>query len=107
MSEHVIMQLIVYAGNARSASMEAIQHAKQGHFEAAREALRTAGDELAQAHRIQTGLIQREAAGDRVDVSLLMAHAQDHLMNAMTIKDLATELVEVYQRMPLMGSGGG
>ena len=59
------MQLIVHAGNARSASMEAIQHAKEGRFAEARAALQTAGEELGQAHRVQTGLIQREAAGDK------------------------------------------
>ena len=33
-----------------------------------------------------------------------MVHAQDHLMNAMTVKDLAAELVDLYQR--LAGAAG-
>jgi len=32
-------------------------------------------------------------------MSLLMIHAQDHLMNAMTVKDLAAEMVELYYRI--------
>ncbi|HEY8415829.1 MAG TPA: PTS lactose/cellobiose transporter subunit IIA, partial [Thermaerobacter sp.] len=84
----------------------AIQHAKGGRFEAARAALQAAGDELARAHQAQTGLIQREAAGDRVEVSLLMVHAQDHLMNAMTVKDLAAEVVDLYERLAADGGCG-
>ncbi|MFA7746473.1 PTS lactose/cellobiose transporter subunit IIA, partial [Salinicoccus roseus] len=30
-------------------------------------------------------------------------HAQDHLMNAMTVKDLAAELVEIYEKVSLQG----
>ncbi|PZN12803.1 MAG: PTS lactose/cellobiose transporter subunit IIA [Bacillota bacterium] len=106
MSEDVIMQLIVHAGNARSAGMEAIQHAKEGRYEAARAALQEAGEELARAHQVQTALIQREAAGERVNMSLLMVHAQDHMMNAMTVKDLAAELVELYERLAAGGRRG-
>lgn len=32
-----------------------------------------------------------------------MIHAQDHLMNAMTMKDLATEIVELYEKMNVHG----
>jgi len=30
-----------------------------------------------------------------------MVHAQDHLMNAITFKDLATELIDVYKQLKL------
>ncbi|OUZ16436.1 hypothetical protein A5868_001357, partial [Enterococcus sp. 12F9_DIV0723] len=32
------------------------------------------------------------------NISLLMVHAQDHLMNAITIKDLAIELVDILEK---------
>ena len=28
-----------------------------------------------------------------------MIHAQDHLMNSITVKDLATEFVDLYEKM--------
>ena len=46
---------------------------------------------------MQTQLLTKEANGERSEVSLLMVHAQDHLMNAMTVKDLATEIVDIYK----------
>lgn len=38
-------------------------------------------------------MIQDEINGESTAVSLLMVHAQDHLMNAQTVKDLAEEFI--------------
>ncbi len=81
--------------------MEAIAAAKQGRFSEAREKLQQAGEELNQAHHIQTSLIQEEVKGVKREISLLMVHAQDHLMNAITVKDLATELVDLYEYLKI------
>ncbi|MBB5326074.1 PTS system cellobiose-specific IIA component [Anoxybacillus tepidamans] len=96
--EEIIFSIILHGGNGRSAAFEAITAAKQGDFSKARKKLEEAVNELAQAHHIQTMLIQREAKGEKQEVSLLMVHAQDHLMTAMTMKDLATELVDLYEQ---------
>ncbi len=97
--EMIIINLITNSGDARSASMEAIHHAKAGDFDAAKKAIDTANDRLGMAHKSQTELIQSEARGESVQTSLLLIHAQDHLMNAITVKDLATEMVEMYEMM--------
>lgn len=94
----LIFQLILYGGNARSDAMEAIQSAKEGKLMLARKKLKDAAVELNKAHKIQTEMIQSEAAGSPMELTLLMVHAQDHLMNAITIKELATEIVEIYER---------
>ncbi|WP_134686593.1 PTS lactose/cellobiose transporter subunit IIA [Brevibacillus migulae] len=92
-----VFQIILYGGNARSSSMEAIGYAKQGDFKAAHSALEQAAQEFQKAHEIQTTLIQREAAGEKAETTLLMIHAQDHLMNAITVRDMAVEFVELYE----------
>lgn len=97
--EHVIFQIILHGGNGRSAAMEALLAARQGDFEGAREKLKEAENALNEAHHIQTSLIQGEIRGEKTEISLLMVHAQDHLMNAMTVKDLAAEMVELYYRI--------
>ncbi|QIZ07812.1 PTS lactose/cellobiose transporter subunit IIA [Priestia megaterium] len=97
--EQVIFQIILHGGNGRSAAMEAMQAAKQGDFEGARQKLMEADNAMNEAHHIQTSLIQGEIRGEKTEISLLMVHAQDHLMNAMTVKDLAVEMVELYQRI--------
>jgi len=95
--ESVILNLITNSGEAKSASMEAIAFAKTQDFKAAHESLENASKCLSLAHKSQTALIQAEAGGEKLELSMLLIHAQDHLMNAMTAKDLATEMVELYE----------
>lgn len=97
--EEIVMQIIISGGGARSLSMEAINKAKQGKIDEAKQLLEKANEQLGEAHEVQTKLIQEEAAGNSKTVTLLMVHAQDHLMNAVTIKDMAQEFVDVYERI--------
>ncbi|ETI69115.1 PTS lactose/cellobiose transporter subunit IIA [Neobacillus vireti] len=97
--ETVIFQIILHGGNGRSAAMEAIQAARKGDFEGSKDKLKESADALNEAHHIQTSLIQGEIRGEKTEISLLMVHAQDHLMNAMMVRDLAVEMVELYRRI--------
>ncbi len=71
-------------GNAKSEAFEAIQAAKNSDFDAATSHLKAADEALVTAHNVQTDLLTAEANGAHADVSLLLVHAQDHLMNAIT-----------------------
>lgn len=95
--DNVAFELILYAGNGRSYAMEAIQEAKKGNFVEAEDRLKKAREELGKAHEFQTKLIQQEADGKSNPINILLIHAQDHLMTAMTVRDLATEIVELYR----------
>ncbi|NRY61706.1 PTS lactose/cellobiose transporter subunit IIA [Clostridium beijerinckii] len=95
--DQVVMELVVNGGHARSKSMEAIKAARKGDIEFAKEKIKEANEALNKAHNFQTSLIQKEAAGEEVGISLLMVHAQDHLMNAMTVRDLAKEMISMYE----------
>ena len=97
--EEIILNIIMHSGEARNYSMEAIALAKTGDFDKSRELLIKADEELGYAHSSQTTLIQGEAASDKIEFSLLLVHAQDHLMTTMTFKDLAVELIEVYEKI--------
>ena len=101
--EETIFQIILHGGNGKSAAMEAITAAKKGEFGLAKDKIRESSEALQQAHHIQTSLIQGEVRGEKAELSLLMIHAQDHLMNAITTKDLATEMVDLYEA--IMGDG--
>ncbi|MFC7394450.1 PTS lactose/cellobiose transporter subunit IIA [Scopulibacillus cellulosilyticus] len=102
-SEEIIFHIILHGGNARSLAMEAVSLAKNGNFDEAREKLKKASEEISEAHKTQTSLIQKEAEGEKTDVSLLLVHAQDHLMNALTIQDFAKEFVELYEKLFISG----
>lgn len=91
--------IILHAGNARSFSMEAIFLAKEAKFDEARQKIDAAEAEFVEAHKVQTKLLQQEASGEPVNVSVILVHSQDHLMTAMTVKELANEMIEMYERI--------
>ena len=95
----VAMGLIAGAGDARSSCMEAIELAKEGKFQKAREALTRADDSMVAAHETQTQLIRDEMSGESEGVSLLMVHAQDHLNLALVMRDVAEEFIQIHQRL--------
>ncbi|AUJ28956.1 MAG: PTS lactose/cellobiose transporter subunit IIA [Liquorilactobacillus hordei] len=97
--QEIIMGLIINGGNAKGEAFEAIKAAKEGDFETADEKLKSADEFMAQAHNAQTGMLTAEANGDHAEVNLLMVHAQDHIMNAITFRDLAGELVDLYRKL--------
>lgn len=97
--EKIIMELVVNGGNARSCALEAIGAAKAGNFLQAQKHMQEADAAIEKAHSFQTEMIQSEAGGQSMTVTLLMVHAQDHLMNAMTVRDLAKEFIDLYERM--------
>ncbi|WP_090738375.1 PTS lactose/cellobiose transporter subunit IIA [Paenibacillus sp. Mc5Re-14] len=99
----IVFQIILYAGNARSSAMEAIELAKAGKFRESKEELASAKKELVSSHKIQTRIIRKEAAGAKTEMSVMMVHAQDHLMNAITIHDMASEFIDLYERIDQLG----
>ncbi|WP_179123838.1 PTS lactose/cellobiose transporter subunit IIA [Paraliobacillus ryukyuensis] len=104
-NEEVIMGIIVHGGNARSYAMRAMSAAKNLDFEEADQLVESANEELNKAHRIQTDLIQAESRGDKTEVSLLMVHAQDHLMNAMSVRDVSLEIIDLNKKIKKLSGG--
>lgn len=98
-NESLAMQLIVYAGNAKSISMTAITMAKKGNLVEAKEKMKESETAMTEAHKFQTEALQKSFEEPDAGVSMLMAHAQDHLMNAITTQTLALEFIELYERI--------
>lgn len=94
-----ILRLILHSGNTKSDCMEAIQLAKKGDINKAKEKIEMANQSLVEAHHSQTSLLTQEAKGEKVEVTMMLIHAQDHLMNAITFRDIAKEMIELYERL--------
>lgn len=97
--EQIIFEIIVHGGNARAKSYDALRAAQQYDFKIAEEYMIEADEEIAQAHKIQTEIIQKEAAGDKVEITVLFVHAQDHLMTAIAEKGLIENMIDLYKRI--------
>lgn len=97
--EEIAMTLVGNAGEARSLAFEALREAKAGNFETADELLKEARERSLAAHEMQTELICNEADGNKVEINLLMVHAQDHLMNSILARELIEEMIDMYKTM--------
>ncbi|MGW7976267.1 PTS lactose/cellobiose transporter subunit IIA [Staphylococcus xylosus] len=91
------MSLIAYSGDAKSHAMEAIFASKKGNFKEAQQKLEQAESSILEAHHIQTNMLSKEAQGENITMTLLTVHSQDHLMTAITFKDLAQEMIDLYK----------
>ncbi|HBI06232.1 MAG TPA: PTS lactose/cellobiose transporter subunit IIA, partial [Erwinia persicina] len=50
------------------------------------------------AHQMQTKLIEQDAGEGRQPMTLIMVHAQDHLMTSLLARELSEEIIHLYQR---------
>ena len=92
-------QIIASVGMARSSYIEAIQEAKAGNFDRARELVEEGGKAFLGGHDAHTQLVQAEAAGERTEMCLMLTHAEDQLMSAEAFGILAGEFIELYERL--------
>ena len=95
--EEIAMTIIANSGAARSAAFEALQQVKNKDVDDAEALLESADDSLQVAHVAHRKLLQLDAKGEVTSVSILLCHAQDHLMGSALAKDLIREMVFLYQ----------
>ena len=92
--ELIIFEIISNGGNAKALVYEAMEESEKG-----RKLLEEADTFLNKAHQVQTDLIQKEAAGERNEVTVLFVHAQDHLMTSIEVRTLAENVIRMNERL--------
>lgn len=95
--EEIAMMIISNSGAARSQSFEALEEAKKGNFDGADELLKKADEYLHMAHESHRELLKMDAMG-QVNMSVLLAHAQDHLMSSALAEELIKEIICLYKK---------
>lgn len=93
--ELVVMNLIINAGEAKAFAYEALDKVNEGKYDEADELMKKANEALEVAHNGQTDLLQKEAAGERTEITMLFVHAQDHLMTAISEKNLIEQIINL------------
>ena len=93
--EMQIMNIIINAGDCKNHAYMALNKVNEGQYEEADKEMQLANDALAKAHDSQTEMLQKEAAGEKIDFSILFVHAQDHLMTAISEKNLIEQIIEL------------
>ncbi|WP_426355120.1 PTS lactose/cellobiose transporter subunit IIA [Exiguobacterium sp. R-39] len=95
--EQVAFMMILHSGNARSTIREAIEVYKEGTFEEFDQLMTSARSQLQEAHQVHFSQVQKEANGEPTTLSLLLLHAEDHLMSTQTMLDLTSGLIELME----------
>lgn len=93
-SRENIKDLIGYGAQARDNAMRAITAAKNGAFDQADFHIKEANQALHQGHKVQSEFIEGYV---QTDDTVRLTHAQDHIMTASAIKDLAVEIVYLHK----------
>ena len=93
--EMAIMNIIINAGDCKNHAYIALSMVNEGKYEEADKEIELANEALGKAHDAQTEMLQKEAAGEKVDFSILFVHAQDHLMTAISEKNLIEQIIEL------------
>lgn len=103
----VAFELILHSGDARTMIHEGFDLMKKGEIAEAEKKLEDANNELLEAHKSQTKLLQDYANGDEIVMEVIMVHAQDHLMTTMTLREMALEFLEMYKQFQDLKSAVG
>ena len=94
----IAFDIILHSGNARTLIHEAFKLLGQGEKAAARQQLDKANEAILEAHKAQTNLLKEYASGQKIEMEIIMVHAQDHLMTTMTLLEVANEMSYLYQQ---------
>lgn len=96
--EMTTVEIVAYAGDARSCYIQALNAANKKEYNKAAELVKEGNELIAEAHKVQTKMLQLEASGEKIDVGFLTVHAQDHLMTVVLLRDLVNNFIELYKR---------
>ncbi len=94
--EMAAFQLISLSGDALDCYFEALHQHKAGNIAESERCMEKGEAQMHKAHKIQTDFISEEASGNCPPYSLVMVHAQDYMMNTITIKKLVEEMMDMY-----------
>ncbi|EOS59302.1 hypothetical protein C815_02280 [Firmicutes bacterium M10-2] len=103
-NELICFQLISNAGMAKSAFVEAIRAAEEEKFELANQKMSEGKEFLIQGHTVHASVIQKEAAGEKTETSLLLIHAEDQLMSAEMTELLANTIIAQAKKIKELSS---
>ena len=92
--EATCFQIISKSGSAKSLCFEALSDAREGKNLESEDKIEKAKKLFIEAHLEHSKLIQQEATGESIQLTLLLLHAEDQLMSAETTRDLIIELIK-------------
>lgn len=95
--DEAAMKIIMLAGDGRNLLSEALKDTFAGAApQTAEEKIKQADQKIAEAHHIQTDIIQHTIEQDNLQTTLLFSHAQDTLMTVYSESRMVGYMIEMY-----------
>ena len=98
-TELIAFNIIASVGTARSSYIGAIDAAAEGNFEEAEKLIKEGQEAFTQGHDAHAQLLTKTAQGEKVEMDLLLTHAEDQLMSAEAFGILAERFVALYKKI--------
>ena len=98
-TELVAFNIIASVGTARSSYINAIDAAAEGKFDEADQMIKEGQEAFTMGHDAHAQLLTKTAQGEKVEMDLLLTHAEDQLMSAEGFRILAERFITVYRQM--------
>lgn len=95
--QSIAFQLIAHSGEAFDSYYKSIDFARAGNFEQAKRELKKGNEKLTIAHNSQRELLTAEARNEQLEFSIILIHAQDHLMTTIMFERVAKEFIKLYE----------
>lgn len=97
--ELILFEIITAVGEARSNYIEAINLAREGKFNEAEKLVEEGQLSFVKGHKRHADLVQKTAAGEKIEADILLIHAEDQLMSAEGFQILAEQFIELYKKL--------
>lgn len=96
----ILCTIIANAGESKSASLAAIEAAREGKFEDADQLMKESEEAFLIAHEAHMQILVHESGETNVQVpvNFLMIHAANHLSNAEIAKDFAEQIIAILRK---------
>lgn len=96
--EKVAMQIISHAGEGKSKVHEAVEAYGNGDDAGFKNLMAEAEQEFTAAHKAQIGYLQEQIISSDANTPILIVHAMDILMTAMSERDMAMTLIAAFDK---------
>lgn len=97
--QSVAFEIILHSGSSRTMIHEAFEMMRNKEFKGAASKLDEANEKVILAHQSQTDLMKQYSSGEAINIDIIMVHAQDHLMTTMTLREVALEMLYLYEKI--------
>lgn len=93
----IAMNVITYSGVAKSCYIQGFRLYKAGDYENYKAVFDEGDKNHAKAHNSHCVVLTTEVSRNEPQITLLLAHAEDQLMAAETMKAIFVEVIELFE----------